>query len=346
MASFSILFYNKTKMRRILFMVRFAIIGTNFITDNFMEAGSWCEDFHVQAVYSRTMERAKEYAGKYGIEDCYDSLEDLAAADNVDAVYVASPNALHASQSIMMLNAGKHVLCEKTIASNKKELEQMLEAAKSHGVIVLEAMRPVFDPGFQAIQDNLKKLGTIRRATFQYCQYSRRYDHYKEGIIENAFKPELSNGALMDIGVYCVHPMVKLFGNPDQILASGYKLSTGAEAMGTIIARYGDDMQAELMYSKITDSILPSQIQGEEGSMIIEEIPDTVTIKIRTRKEKEWEEIHIDKKSNNMYYEIKEFIRLVQNGESAEEHNQYSLWELEVMDEARRQMGIVFPADK
>lgn len=326
-------------------MVRFAVIGTNFITDNFMEAGMQCEDFHVQAVYSRTMERAKEYASKYGIEDCYDSLDDVAAAENIDAVYVASPNALHAPQSIQMLNAGKHVLCEKTIASNQAELQQMLDAAKKHHVIVLEAMRPVFDPGFQAIQDNLSKIAPVRRATFQYCQYSRRYDNYKIGIIENAFKPELSNGALMDIGVYCVHPMVKLFGMPDQILASGYKLSTGAEAMGTIIARYGDEMQAELLYSKITDSILPSQIQGEEGSMIIEEIPDTVTLKIRTRKDKNWEEIKIDKKENNMYYEIKEFIRLVQSGESADEHNQYSLWELAVMDEARKQMGIVFPAD-
>ena len=327
-------------------MVRFALIGTNFITDNFMDAGSQCEGFHVQAVYSRTMKRAKEFAEKYGIEDCYDSLDDLAAADNIDAVYVASPNALHAGQSIQMLNAGKHVLCEKTIASNQRELKQMLDAAKKNNVIVLEAMRPVFDPGFRAIQENLPKLGTIRRATFQYCQYSRRYDNYKAGIIENAFKPELSNGAMMDIGVYCVHPMVKLFGMPDQILASGYKLSTGAEAMGTIIARYGNEMQAELLYSKITDSILPSQIQGEDGSMIIEEIPDTVNIKIRTRKDKAWEEIKIDKKENNMYYEIEEFIRLIENGESAEKHNQYSLWELAVMDEARKQIGIVFPADQ
>lgn len=326
-------------------MVRFAVIGTNFITDGFIEAGMQCKDFHVQAVYSRTMERAKEYASKHGIEDCYDSLDDVAAAEDIDAVYVASPNALHAPQSIQMLNAGKHVLCEKTIASNQEELKQMLDAAKKNHVIVLEAMRSVFDPGFQAIQEYLPKLGKIRRATFQYCQYSRRYDNYKIGIIENAFKPELSNGALMDIGVYCVHPMVKLFGMPDQILASGFQLSTGAEAMGTIIARYGDEMQAELLYSKITDSILPSQIQGEEGSMIIEEIPDTVTLKIRTRKDKKWEEIKINKKENNMYYEIEEFIRLVQSGESAEEHNRYSLWELAVMDEARRQMGIVFPAD-
>lgn len=236
-------------------MVRFAVIGTNFITDSFLEAGAECEGFKAQAVYSRTMERAKEYAEKYGIEDCYDSLEDLAEAPDIDAVYVASPNALHASQSIQMMEAGKHVLCEKTIASNSKELKEMLETAERNHVVLLEAMRPVFDPGFAAIQENLPRLGKIRRATFQYCQYSRRYDHFKEGIIENAFKPELSNGALMDIGVYCVHPLVKLFGKPKEVYAHGLKLSTGVDGSAVIVAMY-EEMQAELLYAKITQSAL------------------------------------------------------------------------------------------
>lgn len=199
-------------------MVNFAVIGTNFVTDSLIDAGRQCEGFHVQAVYSRTMERAKEYAEKYEIEDCCDSLGQLAQAKNIDAVYVASPNALHAEQSIQMMNAGKHVLCEKTIASNLKELKEMLSVAKKNHVILLEAMRSAFDPGFTAIQKNLPKLGKIRRATFQYCQYSRRYDNYKMGIIENAFKPELSNGALMDIGVYCVHPLVKLLDCQKKLL--------------------------------------------------------------------------------------------------------------------------------
>lgn len=327
--------------------MNFAVIGTNFVSDWLVEAGKQCEKFHAQAVYSRKMETAEAFAKKHGIEDCYDSLEKLAAAENIDAVYIASPNAFHAEQSIRMLNAGKHVLCEKTIASNERELREMLAAAKKNHVIIMEAMRPAFDPGLAAIRENLPKIGKVRRATFQYCQYSSRYDKFKNGIIENAFKPELSNGSLMDIGVYCVHPMVKLFGKPDQVIASGMKLHTGVDGMGTILARYEEKgMMAELIFSKITDSILPSQIQGEAGSMIIEEIPNTNRIKIRYR-DKSWEEIEVEKfdHENNMHYEITEFIRCAESGEGADEHNQYSIWELQVMDEARRQMGVHFPAD-
>lgn len=325
-----------------------AIIGTNFISDWFMAAGKHCGKLRVQAVYSRTMEKGRAFADKYGIPDCYDSLEALAAAENVEAVYVASPNAFHAEQSIQMLNAGKHVLCEKSIASNEKELRAMLAAAEKKHVIVMEAMRSVLDPGFAAIRENLLKLGKIRRATIQYCQYSSRYDKFKNGIIENAFKPELSNGSLMDIGVYCVHPMVKLFGKPDEISAMGIKLHNGIDGMGTIVAKYEEQgMLAELIYSKVTDSAMPTQIQGEEGCMLIEEIYNANKLTICYR-DKSREEIRIEKidPGNNMYYEIEEFIRAAESGEGAEEHNQYSLWEMQVMDEARRQMGIVFPADE
>lgn len=325
-------------------MVRFAVIGTNFVTDGLLEAGNWCKDFKLQAVYSRSIEKAKEYGQKYGAEEYYDDLKELAMSDTVDAVYVASPNSLHAEQSIMMMKAGKHVLCEKTIASNSEELKEMLETSKENHVVLLEAMRSVFDPGFAAIKENLHKIGTIRRATFQYCQYSRRYDKYKEGIVENAFNPAFSNGALMDIGVYCVHPLVKLFGSPKEIAASCLKLSNGVEAEGTIVCKY-EDMLAELIYSKITNSALPSQIQGENGTMVITEIPDTTEISI-VYKDKTTETIPIEKKSNNMYYEIQEFIRLIQNDLSAELHNEASVMELKIMDEARRQNGIVFPADE
>ena len=254
--------------------INFGVIGTNVITERFLEAGKDAEGFCLRGVYSRSREKAVDFARKHGADLAFDSLEDMASCKEIDAVYVASPNSLHASQSIQMLKGGKHVLCEKPIASNQREFEEMKKVALEKRRILLEAMRSVYSPGFQAIRENLHKLGKIRRVSFQYCQYSRRYDNFKKGIIENAFNPALSNGALMDIGVYCVHPLVSLFGKPEKVISSSLKLSNGIDGAGTILTEY-PDFQGELLYSKITDSRVPSQIQGEEGSLVIREIPDS-----------------------------------------------------------------------
>lgn len=326
-------------------MIRFAVIGTNKITDKFIQAASLCKDFKLTAVYSRTKERAIEFGSKYGVTVVYDDLDELAASNEIDAVYVASPNSFHASQSIKMMKGKKHVLCEKTIAFNQKELKEMIQASEENGVVLLEAMRSVFDPGFKVIQDNLYKLGPIRRVTFQYCQYSSRYDNFKKGIIENAFNPIFSNGGLMDIGVYCVHPLVKLFGMPKKIWFNAVILENGIDGAGTIMVQY-KDMQGELIYSKITNSALPSQIQGEKGSMIIREISDIREVTIVYNNGEKEEISIINKYDNNMYYEVEEFIKLIQTKENAKIHNQYSFMELEIMDEARKQIGLKFPADQ
>lgn len=206
-------------------MIRLAVVGTNFITDRLLSALPLSGQFSLTAVYSRSLARAEEYGKAHGASYFYNSLEELAKSSQVDAVYVASPNSFHAAQSIMLLTGKKHVLCEKPAASNAWEWSAMVRAAERNGVVVLEAMRPVFHPGFQAIKDCLPRLGTLRRATFIYCQYSSRYDKFKNGIVENAFDPRLSNSALMDIGCYCVHPLVALFGRPSSILAQSVRLS-------------------------------------------------------------------------------------------------------------------------
>ena len=325
-------------------MIRFATIGTNFITTRFLEAAKTCSCLKYACAYSRKEETAASFAlwhhaGRYETD-----LSALACAPDIDAVYIASPNRFHCSQAILMMEHGKHVLCEKPAASNSRELAAMIESAKRNGVVFLEAMRSVFDPGFTAIKDHLPMLGTIRRASFQYCQYSSRYDKFKAGIVENAFDPSLSNGSLMDIGVYCVHPLVALFGMPERIHGEALLLENGIDGSGTILASY-PGMQAELVYSKISDSLVPSQIQGEEGTMTIREIADPREITIRLRNGKT-EQISVEKESGNIIYEIREWARLIENGLSAEPYNRFTRMELMVMDEARRQMGIVFPADR
>lgn len=325
-------------------MIKFAVIGTNFITKRFLEAASSIGEFKLTAVYSRSITKAKEFADEYGAELVFDSLEDLALCKEVDAVYIASPNSFHFQQSMLMLNHKKHVLCEKPITSNSAELELMLTAAKENQVVLLEAMRPAYDPAIYLVQDNLYKLGTIRRAFFTYCQYSSRYDKFKKGIIENAFDPKFSNGAIMDIGVYVIHIMAKLFGNPDSITASGITIAPNLNGAGTIVASY-KNMEANLTFSKITDSKLPSEIQGENGVMLIEDAPNPKKITIIYRDGK-IEEIPIKKQDNTMYYELEYFIGLIHLDEDVISYNQHSTIQMKIMDEARNQMGITFLADK
>ena len=324
--------------------INFGVIGTNVITERFLEAGKDAEGFCLRGVYSRSREKAGDFARKHGADLAFDSLEDMDSCKEIDAVYVASPNSLHASQSIQMLKGGKHVLCEKSIASNQREFEEMKKAALEKRRILLEAMRSVYSPGFQAIRENLHKLGKIRRVSFQYCQYSRRYDNFKKGIIENAFNPALSNGALMDIGVYCVHPLVSLFGKPEKVISSSLKLSNGIDGAGTILTEY-PDFQGELLYSKITDSRVPSQIQGEEGSLVIREIPDPQEVVLYYR-DGRTETLDIPRTENNMVYEIREFLRLIREKRYSHEYLENSQMEIELMDEVRRQQKIFFPADR
>ena len=270
----------------------------------------------------------------------------MASSPLIDAVYIASPTALHSEQAILFMEHGKHVLCEKPSASNIRELGRMIEAAKKYGVVFMEAMKSTLMPGFGAILQHLPEIGTVRRYFASYCQYSSRYDKLKAGEVMNAFKPELSNGATMDLGIYTIYPLVVLWGRPLGISATGTLLSTGVDGQGAVNFEY-EDKCATILYSKVADSLLPSEIQGEEGTIVIDKIqsPDRILLKYRNGIS---QDISVADRQNEYYYEVKEFIDLVQSGDRESSVNSHlnSLITLEIIDEVRRQLGVVYPADK
>jgi scyllo-inositol 2-dehydrogenase (NADP+) len=327
-------------------MIRFGIIGTNRITEQFIESARKIENFALTAVYSRTEQRAKEFAAKFGIRNTFTELEAMAASKEIDAVYIASPNSFHAKQAITCMNHGKHVLCEKPIASNTAELQEMIKAAKKNNVALMEAIKSTLVPGYRAIQEHLHKIGPVRRYFASYCQYSSRYDAYKEGTILNAFNPAFSNGSLMDIGIYCIYPMVVLFGKPSGVKAHSVMLDSGVDGEGSILMKY-EEKDAVVMYSKITDSHLPSEIQGENGTLVIDKISSPEKVEIRYR-DGRTEDITKPQANPAMYYEVKEFIDLIQDGktESLTNSHSNSMAVMEIMEEARKQIGLIFPADK
>ncbi len=292
-------------------MVRFATIGSNFVVDWMLEAGAHCAGFEHAAVYSRTQERADEFAAKYGVKKTFTSLEALAADPEIDAVYVASPNLCHKDQAIAMMKAGKHVLCEKPMAWNEADFTEMMETARKNNVGLMEAMRPAHSPALTLIRSLMERCGTIRRATLSFCQYSSRYDKFRNGIVENAFDPTLANGALMDIGIYCIHLMELLFGMPKTLTGASTFLYTGVDGQGSLLAAY-EDMLCEVQYAKITQQKNASQIQGEDGVLLLDGISITKSVTFIPRKgEPEVYPVEFPE-GGDMVCELTDFIRQVE----------------------------------
>lgn len=292
--------------------MKFGIIGTNWITDRFIKAAQQQPDFHIGAVYSRSEETGRAFAGKYGVDTVYTDMEEMFRDGAIDAVYIASPNAFHAQQSILAMQHGVHVLCEKPAVVSLDEMDSVIAASQETGMTYMEAMKSTLTPTFLRLKQDLHKIGPVRRYVFHYNQYSSRYDKYKEGIIENAFKPELGNGAKTDLGVYGLAPLVHLAGEPQTVLRNRYLLSTGAEGQGSMILDYGES-EAIVMYSKISDSYLPSEIQGEDGVIEIDKISDPKHVLIKYR-DGTTEDISVEHDFDTMYYEVAEFIDCVHSG--------------------------------
>lgn len=336
--------------------IRFGIVGTNFISDWLLEGASEDSRFEASAVMSRSQERGEEFASRHGIPYVFTNLSEMLASGTVDAVYIASPNCCHSAQSIACMRAGKHVLCEKPLASNAVEAKSMVEEARCNGVALMEAMKPTMSPNFKALSDNIGRVGTVRRYFASYCQYSSRYDRLKAGELPNAFNPALSNGAIMDIGVYTIYPMVVLFGKPRSVKATGMLLPSGVDGQGAVSFGY-DEMDAAVIYSKIADSRLRSEIQGEDGILSMANInhmeglrfiPRTANLGGGLRQDAAEMSIDVHPGKNEYYYEVAEFIDLIEAGkiESAVNSHAASVATLEILDEIRRQLGVKFPADE
>ncbi|MFV0361569.1 MAG: Gfo/Idh/MocA family protein [Suipraeoptans sp.] len=328
-------------------IIKFAAIGTGMITEKFISEAEKVDGFKLHAMYSREEVKAREFAEKYRAETIYTDLNRLSQDRNIDAVYIASPNSLHFSQVMKMLSSGKHVLCEKSIASNLKEAERLYEEARKNNLVLLEELRTLHDPKLEIIKRNFAKLGNIRGATINFCQYSSKYDAFKNGERMNIFNLEYSAGALMDIGVYCVNIMLELFGYPETIKSESVMLRGDIDGAGTIIAGYNDKI-VNLHFSKITNSYLPSEIIGENGSMLIQNIVNPSDVRIKYNNQDD-EEIYMEKYAWNIRFAVKKFIDFIDSvGKDDSEliyYNNISMHALKIMDSVRAENGIIFPAD-
>lgn len=321
-------------------MLTFGIIGTNFISERFLQAVSQVSEAQVTAIYSRTPETGQAFAKKHSISIVETDFQAFCNSEAFDCVYIASPNICHSSQAIALLNCGKHVLCEKPIATDTASFMAMKEASFKNHRILMEAMRTAYDPAYTVLRRELPKIGKLRRVRLEFCQYSSLYDQYQNGVVLNAFNPKLGNAAVMDIGVYCIYLMLDLFGRPDHIQSSSLLLENGMEGTGTILMHY-PNMIGEIVYSKITNSVLPSLFQGENGSITLApmEQPQQMILYPRNGSPST---IYEAQKDNHMRYELLAFLELVKNQQTKHRSLKLSEDTMMILDQVRAQNNICF----
>lgn len=327
-------------------MVRFGVVGTGRISDWVLKGAVQDSRIAVTAVCSRTQEAAEAFIARNPLAKnarVYTSVAEMASDPEVDAVYIGTPNQTHCDYTITCLNAGKHVLCEKPLAVDAEEGRRMVEAAKANGCLLMEAMISTLNPNFRAVAERLNEIAPIRHYSSYFCQYSTKYEALKSGEVASSFKPGTA-GALRDVGVYTLYPTVALFGCPKTIKSELKTINTPegeTDVQGTAYLGY-DEMEAVLTWSKSYDSFQPTEIAGEKGNLILDEI-------------------HIARKSeivphsaptsgqgpkpgrsviseglpfNEYYYEFKEFADLIETGKAESSANslETSLIVLDIMD--------------
>lgn len=327
-------------------MVRFGIVGTGRISDWVLKGAAQDPRIKVTAVCSRTVEAAEAFVQRNPLAvgaRIYTSVEEMAADPQVDAVYIGTPNQTHCEYTITALNAGKHVLCEKPLAINAEEGRQMVEAARKSGRLLMEAMISTLNPNFKAVAERVNEIAPIHNFSSYFCQYSSKYEALKRGEVATAFKPGTA-GALRDVGVYTLYPLVALFGRPSTVSAKIAKVSTPegeVDVYGTACLGY-EDMDATLTWSKAYDSFQPTELAGENGNLILDEIHIARRAEIVP---------HVAPTSgqgpkpgrtiineglplNEYYYEFKEFADLIEAGKTESESNSLdtSLAVLEIID--------------
>ena len=364
--------------------VRLATIGTSAITERLLDAASGLPQVCYVGTLSRNAGHAREFTLAHGGATPFSSLAELCASPDAEAVYVASPNAAHLEQALVCVRAGKHVLVEKPLCPRADDARLLFDEAERAGVVALEAMRPLHDPVWGTILATLPRLGRLRRATLRFGKYSSRYDELLAGRHTNIFDARMATGALMDLGIYCVEPMVAAFGAPDVVVGAAAladeaarELTGGAiDVAGSALCTYGDEaahpgLVVELAYSKVTQDLLPCQMEGERGTLVIDAVSTPGHVRLHTRGHAVRaieaaagsvgdtdEELPVAPCENTMVHELADFALLVRGRqvrtvwgtelsapEACAAFRDVTLASLRVTDDLRRQAGIVFPTE-
>lgn len=246
-------------------VLRWGILAPGVIATKFVRSLKRYTDQEVTAVGSRSRERAEAFGQRFSIPCAYGSYEALLADSDVDIVYIASPHSHHKAMAMASLEAGKHVLVEKPLATSALDAQAISDAARFHNRFAMEAMHTRFHPKTSVLEKLLKDgvLGQVQLVTadlgavFPFDPTSRIFD------------PALGGGALLDIGVYSVWFSVFVMGSPTHVRCIGEVTPTGVDGQSITVLTNESGLQAVATCSLYTFGSGEASISGTDGRVLI-----------------------------------------------------------------------------
>lgn len=324
--------------------VRWGILGTGFI------AGLQTTDlighgFTVQAVGSRNLATATEFATSFKIPSAHGSYEDVVSDPDVDVIYISTPHPFHYENAVLALNAGKHVLVEKSFAMNAWQAQEIVDLAESQGLVVLEAMWTRYLPHMVRIRELIRSgaLGDVRTVIADHNQNLPKEPSHRLN------DPALGGGALLDLGIYPVSFAFDVLGAPTGIRAAGSLTATGVDRQTAMIFEYADGQQALLHCALDTAGPNRASVIGTEGRIEIQSVWYTPTPFTRFDADGNVVEVFDEPVTGRgMQYQAQEMERLIGARAIANDvlPPRQTVEVMAAMDEVRRQIGLEYASDE
>jgi predicted dehydrogenase len=291
------------------------------------------------------METGQKLADQFHVAKVYTVYEAMLADEEIDFIYIASPNSMHYEHIKKALDAGKNVICEKPFTTTLKETKEVITLAKEKNLYLFEAVTTMYIPNYQIIKEHLWEIGKIKLVESSYCQYSSRYDALLNGDITNVFNPAFSGGALMDINFYNVYFIMGMFGRPSEARYYPNCIENGIDTSGILIMSY-PGFRCSCTGAKDTWGVNCAQIHGEKGYIYVTEGGNGCkSVRIVT---KENETVYNEQTNHQWYYEIQGITKIVENGDYEDCYRRLDTTEevVGLIEQVRKEAGIFFGADE